>query len=106
MYISFVPPGSIELPKTLKGKSVEQIMKNLHRYYRLNDKGVGENKTSKVFHQVFSMICDPTYWKNPFVVYCAPQYQNVVKAAIIFYLADTPTPTPGFGFISHGYQAW
>ena len=105
MYTSIIPPGSVILPKTLKCENVADIMRNLHHYYRLNDKGVGENKTSKVFHQVFSMICDPTYWKNPFMCYCAPEYKNVVIAAIIFYLGDDPVISDQC-IISHGYQAW
>lgn len=86
------------VPRNTARKSADQIVDYLMKH--------PESKTAKLVKAVFDNAHDPAHWKNPFYVRIVPSaYKEFLKAAIIFYLADTPYDTM-YGVGSRGYQAW
>lgn len=106
--IQWLYRDQIELPKTLKGKSCADIMRNLHKYYRLSDGGKPANKTTAAFRAVWA-AAHAQDWKMPFTVIADNEYENVIAAAIIFFHAADPVISRGELMTtvkSGGYAAW
>lgn len=98
-----ISSGSVIIPKTLKGDRA-QVMKNLTKFYRLSDSGKPANKTTAAFRAVWAQA-HGTDWKMPFMCAAAPEYREIVCAAIVFYHGAEPIQHD-HAIESTGYAAW